>query len=115
MWYQGSDGSNYFRRLPIHLSHIKRTTANNFLSDTSTSAPEKVRIAAFKHESRVSSKRIIFRAPSVWNAKFLLTASALGALRSNEYVFEKWGRADAERDKLQNKRLRPKADSFPEL
>jgi hypothetical protein len=114
MWYQKSDGSNYFRRLPLHVSHKKRTTINDFLSDTSTSAAEKSRIATFTHESCVSSKQIIYRASSVWNDKFLLATAARDALRRSTYVFEKWGRADAERDKALNKRLRPRSDSFPE-
>jgi hypothetical protein len=108
MWYQKMDNSNYFNEKPTHPSHIIRTTANNFLSITTLSSTEKLKLVGESNISDVGSDQVIFRAETVRNARLNLTGAAREAMLKNEYVFENWGRKELESDKAMSKSIKRK-------
>ena len=108
MWYQKSDDKCYFFPRFINKTHPKRTSANDFLSDTTLSREDKAERLKRIPEANIKSSQIIFSSHNIWDSKFHLSSSAKDSLFANPYVFETWGRSQMLRDKDINKRLKRK-------
>ena len=66
MWYQPSDTKCYFRRAPMHSSHLKRTTAD--------------------YKGDIDVADVIFRAPQVTDRRDHLSRQAQEAINANSYI-----------------------------
>jgi hypothetical protein len=108
MWYQMSDNRTYFRQKPLHPSHIRRTTANNFLSNATLSASDKTTLLKQVHLSDVDSKQVIYRSSRVCNARNYLSTDARNALMKDPYTLKAWGLKEMESEKAIRKSLKRK-------
>jgi hypothetical protein len=107
-WYQKSDKMVYFHQNPLHHSHVKCTTANTYLANTTLSGDAKLRMLTEKHSSKMGSSDVVYRAASVRNKRFGLSAAARDAMMKDPYIFEQWGSAVLKAEKAISKSIKRK-------
>jgi hypothetical protein len=98
----------YFHQNPLHHSHVKCTTANTCLANTTLSGDVKIRMLTEKHWSKMGSSDVIYRAASVRNKRFGLSAAARDAMMKDPYVFEQWGSGVLKAEKAISKSIKRK-------